>query len=308
MTSAPASPPNRKLLDDPFIHFLIIGSVLFFVIRFINPVEEQQIVVDRQALLSFIQYRSNAFEARTAAAVLDNMTDTELQQLTENYVREEALYREADSLGLAAGDYMIRQRMVQKLEFIANALSTTALPTDTAIADYYEQNKQHYYQAPGITFSHIFITVDGPSPPENAARRAHRILDKLRREDARAEDATRYGDRFLFHTNYVERTFDYIESHFGDKAAHTLFSDGVPLATWSEPLFSKYGAHLVYVVSRSPGRVPTLDEIRTVLVEDMARAARRDYTDQFIDTVVAKYAPVLKQGRNPIPVATNPEQ
>ena len=64
---------------------------------------------------------------------------------------------------------------------------------------------------------------------------AQALLEILKAEDAGFEDATRYGERFLFHTNYVERTYDFIISDFGTEAADLIFSEHTPLASvdWS---------------------------------------------------------------------------
>lgn len=108
MKSNPNLSPARNILKDPLTHFFAIGAVLFLVVSLARPAQEEQIIVDREALLSFIQYRSKAFEAQAAAAVLDKMSGDERQRLADNYIREEALYREAQSLGIAEGDYVIR--------------------------------------------------------------------------------------------------------------------------------------------------------------------------------------------------------
>ena len=299
MKSNPNLSPTRKILGDPLAHFFTIGAVLFLVVSLAKPAQEEQIIADREALLSFIQYRSKAFEAQAAAAILDKMSADERQRLADNYIREEALFREAQSLGLAEGDYVIRQRMIQKLEFITDAVAAPPTPTDEAIAAFYEQNKQNYFQEPSATFAHVFVK-SGKISPGAAMGRAQQILETLRAENAGLKDATRYGDRFLFHTNYVERTYDYIEDHFGDEATKVIFSDRTPLSTWSGPVLSEYGAHLLYVTSRSSGRFPPIDEIKTILTEDMARAARREQTNELTDAIVAKYAPVIETSHAPL--------
>jgi len=299
--------PARKILKDPLAHFFAIGAVLFLVVSLAKPAQEEQIIVDREALLSFIQYRSKAFQPQAAAAILDKMSADERQRLADNYIREEALYREAQSLGLAEGDYVIRQRMIEKLEFITDAVAAPSAPTDQAIAAFYEQNKQTYYQEPGATFAHVFVKAENISPVA-AMGRAQQLLEKLRADNARFKDATRYGDRFLFHTNYVERTYDYIEGHFDEEATKAIFSDRSPLSSWSGPVLSEYGAHLIYVTSRSPGRFPPIDEIKTILTEDMTRAARRAQTDELTDAIVAKYAPLIETTRAPLSQTTKLNQ
>ncbi|MEZ5916953.1 MAG: hypothetical protein R3C40_05220 [Parvularculaceae bacterium] len=109
------------LLKDPLTHFLAVGVLLFVVASIVNPPEQPDdvIVVDRASILEFVQYRSKAFEPNAAAALFDAMDAGERKNIIDDFVREEALYREAKALGLGVNDYVIRQRMVQKVEFLA---------------------------------------------------------------------------------------------------------------------------------------------------------------------------------------------
>ena len=117
----------RRLHKDPLVHFIVAG-IVFILLSLVRPLQQDdRIVADRQALLSFIQYRNKAFEPALAASMLDRMNRDERGRLIHDYIREEALYRDAMKLGLKA-------------------------------------------------------------------------------ENAGFADATRYGERFLFHKNYVERT------------------------------------------------------------------------------------------------------
>ena len=89
--------------------------------------DSRVIKVDRDALLTFVQYRSRAFEPRAAAARLDNMPEDELDRLIADYVREEALHREAKALGMDQNDYIIKRRMIQSIEFITDGFVTAAV-------------------------------------------------------------------------------------------------------------------------------------------------------------------------------------
>ena len=284
----------KRLLKDPLVHFVIAGTLLFILLSLTRPAQQDdQIIVDRQALLAFIQYRSKAFEPQLAASILDRMSQTERERLIDDYIREEALYREALKLGLDADDYVMRQRMVQKLEFVGDAVAVSPVPEPDDIAAYYAAHRQDYYQSPELTFTHVFISMKSRTR-EVALHEAYALLNTLNDDNAGFNDATRYGERFLFHTNYVGRTFEDVSGDFGTEAADLIFSGDTPVAKWFGPVETVYGAHLIFISKRTPGRFPSLDEIKTVVVEDYKREVQRQQRDALTDAIVQRYTPVIK--------------
>ncbi len=279
----------REFLKDPLAHFMAAGVLLFAIGNAIKPPEpaNESIIVDRATLLEFIQYRSKAFEPNAAAAILDGLDDAAMERLIADYVREEALAREAAALGLDANDYVIRQRMVQKVEFLAEAGAAPTEPTEADIAEYYEGNSERYRSPPAATLTHVFIAGEGKT--STAARaEAEAMLARLRRDGAGFVDATRYGDRFLFHKNYVDRTDDYIDSQLGPEVTAAAFGDAPPGA-WSGPFLSQYGAHLIFVSSRTPARQAPLIEVAELVRADFVEERRQTAIDAAIDRVVARY-------------------
>ena len=75
------------------MHFLLAGIALFVIFDLVASDgadhDSKVIRVDRDALLTFVQYRTRAFEPRAAAARLDSMSDDELDRLIADYVRED---------------------------------------------------------------------------------------------------------------------------------------------------------------------------------------------------------------------------
>lgn len=280
----------RTFLKDPLAHFLAAGLLLFIIASMIKPppAGEQKIIVDRAAMLEFVQYRSKAFEPQAAAALFDSLDDAGRAQLVEDFVREEAMAREAASLGLDANDYVIRQRMVQKIEFLAEAASIPEDPSKADLEAYYAANLDRYSSPPSATMTHVFISAEKRSETEAKAE-AERVLNALRRQNASFNDATRYGDRFLFHKNYVDRTDDYIKSQLGDDVAAAIFDPSTPLNAWRGPFKSAYGEHLIFVAARAPARTPPLAEIANIVREDLAEEEKREATETAIAGIVAKY-------------------
>lgn len=283
-----------RFFKDPLLHFLIVGAGLLYLGNVLAPAEpdEEKIVVDRAALLEFIQYRSKAFEPAAAASLLDSMDMQRRGELVSDYVEEEALYREAKKLGLETGDYVIKQRLVQKMNFMADASVDAPPLTEEEIAAFYEANKANYYIEPSATFTHVFFNAKtrGERKAENDAAR---MTTTLNRQKAPFEDAVKHGDRFIFDTNYVERTFDYVAAQFGEDAAKEIFKADGPFNAWRGPVLSPYGAHVIDVAEVTPGRTPSLDEVRDRVVEDATRERKAVLARKTIDGIVASYGVVI---------------
>lgn len=277
-------------LKDPLTHFLLAGAAIVYIGGRLEPppADPHRIVVDRPALLEFIQYRSKAFEPQAASAILDSMNKARRDQIVRDYLEEEVLYREAESLGLGANDYVIKQRLVQKLRFATEASVGEPELSESEIAAYYKENKADYAIAPSAIFTHVFF--DASKRGAAGARAAAvSLAANLNKSGAGFEDAVKYGDRFLFNTNYVERTYDYVASQFGDETANVIFNPEGPFNVWRGPLTSSYGAHVVYVRQVTPGRTPPLSVIRDQVEDDAIRARKVELVNAAIDKMVSRY-------------------
>ena len=63
----------KRVLKEPLLHFLVVGFVLFAAVDFVSRDEQSggvnRIVVDRDRLLTFMQYRSKVFDADRVPSV-----------------------------------------------------------------------------------------------------------------------------------------------------------------------------------------------------------------------------------------------
>src|SRR6056297_3885752 len=103
-----------KLLREPLLYFLLAGAALFLISDALGGDAAERIVV------------SDAERARLAAQWQAQMgrppTDTELDGLIQQWLREEIYYREAKAMGLDEDDVIIRRRLAQKLTFLTEDL------------------------------------------------------------------------------------------------------------------------------------------------------------------------------------------
>jgi parvulin-like peptidyl-prolyl isomerase len=283
-----------KFLKDPLAHFLALGLGLFLLYAVLNPGvgagdDPKRITVDRDALLTFVQYRTKTFQPKLAAARLDAMSGEQLKRLIDDYVREEALHREARALGLGRNDYIIKRRMIQKIDFITQGFAEAVVKlSDDDIKAYYDANRERYREQAFITFTHVFF--DAEKRDRDAAKElADAKLAELRSGGAPFTDAPKHGERFPYGVNYVERTRDHVESHFGKQMTKALFELKPEDSVWRGPFLSPYGAHLVMVAGKKDARTPPFDEVRNRIEADLTGERRKELSEKAIKAIVDTY-------------------
>lgn len=283
----------KRLFRDPLLHFLLIGLGLFALFDLIKGDEaayDRMIIdVDRESLLTFMQYRTRAFEPKLAAERLDGLREEDLERIIDEYVREEALHREAIALGVDKNDYIIKRRMIQSIEFITDGFVNASLDvTDEDIAAHYAANRDDYYVNPFVTFTHVFFDAERHGRDE-ARTLATAKLTELKERQVPFADAPRHGERFPFFVNYVERDPQFVTSHFGTRMAEQIFALEADDTMWHGPLDSEYGSHLVMLTRMADGRYPELGEIEAAVRDDVERATIARQKDKAIQAIVDTY-------------------
>jgi parvulin-like peptidyl-prolyl isomerase len=217
------------------------------------------------------------------------MSDAELERLINEYVREEALHREALALGMDKNDYIIKRRMIQSIEFITDGFVTAAVEvSDEDVDAYFEANREDYYIDPYVTFTHVFFDRERHDPVELIPL-ANTKLAELNEQQVQFSNAPRHGDRFPFFLNYVERDPEFVASHFGRTMAEAVFALESNDNTWHGPFESEYGAHLVLLTRNIAGRYPELAEVEAGVRDNAEREARAEQKDKAIQAIVDTY-------------------
>lgn len=284
-----------NVLRQPLLHFLVLGALVFLAYELTADAADEtgpastadRIVVDRTALLDFMQYRASVFEPELFSARLDAMSDTELAALVDDYVREEALYREALGMDMVPGDYIIRQRLVQKVEFLLeNLVAEDIDPTDADLEAFYQARLEDYQVDAVYTFTHIFFDAQ-QGGMDQARSRAEAILAGS--ADIRFDQASQYGDRYPFLQNYVERTRDFVVNNFSADFVAQLDQLRAGTENWQGPFASRYGYHLVMLRSRSEPSTPALSAIRARVLDDYRYESLVRSRQEAEDRVIAEY-------------------
>ena len=125
-----------------------------------------------------MQYRSKSFEYEKFALLLDQLSPKQTESLLEEFIREEVLFREAKSLNLGEEDYIIRQRMVQKVEYLLRAAE---IKGSVQPEEFYSLNKERYLIPRKITFTHIFFGKEERGGWAEAERSAKQCVVRIAR-------------------------------------------------------------------------------------------------------------------------------
>ena len=284
---------KNRWFSDPLIHFLAIGSLFFLGFYLFSSEEWSEdnpylITVDKPTLLNFLQFRSRAFKQEVFESKLAEMSDEERQKLIDDYVAEEVLYREALSLGMDKEDYIIRRRLVQKVEFVTRSMAEQIIQaSDDDLKQWYERHQDAFFQPATITFTHIFFNSEERGGVEAKAA-AQANMEELQAKPIAFSDAISEGDRFAFHRNYVERNAEFIDSHFGAGFAGEMFDSKVD--QWSGPYESTYGWHLILISAGEAGRYLSFEEVRERVESEWNREELDRLQKQAIEVIKTSYS------------------
>jgi hypothetical protein len=203
-------------------------------------------------------------------------------------VQEEALVREARAMSLDSVDYVIRQRLVQKMMYLIDDASTANTKVDeAALRRWYADHRADYRGEATLTFTHVFIDNE-VKHPEGGEQAAKNLLATLEARQAGFADAPAYGDRIPFLQNFVERAPAFVANQFGERFARSVAALE-PSAHWQGPIRSDYGWHLVLVTAKTAAKDPSFEEVRGQIKEEMMVDANAAYRAKAIAELLTHY-------------------
>lgn len=233
----PVLPWLRRSLAEPLVQFLLIGGGLFAL---------HGAVASREPLgtIRISQEQVQGLAARFSRNWQRPPSRQELQGLVDDWIREEAAVREARSLGLDRDDVIVRRRLRQKLEFLAEADVDRRSPSDADLRAWLQSHPERYRLDARYTFRQALLPT-----------------------------ATGGGALLLLEPRYVDLPRREVERLFGQSFAQALASQRP--GPWVAPVPSGYGAHRVQLEAVTPGRLPEVAEVRDALLRDWQQDQRQ---------------------------------
>lgn len=264
---------THKVLRSSFFWFLAIGALIFAVDARLNRAGDDIIVSDRALARISALWRQQMNREPTAL---------ELRNLAENWVNEEMLFREAKRLGFDEEDVIVRRRLVQKMQFIAEQ-GEVLEPDEATLRAWFETNRQQYELPVRFTFSHVFF-------------RAEPTAEQTAQVNAGSGNAWRtQGDPTMQRPTYVQQSERQIASEFGAR-----FAGGItrlaPSETWQGPVASEFGWHLVRLDAVEEKTIPAFETARNQVRNDYLFEAREKARRGQLDALRERYDVIWEGG------------
>lgn len=275
----------RRLLREPFLHFLVLGAVLFAVYSAIssrNSDRKDHIIVTAGQ----IEHLATGFTRIWRR----HPTSEELGGLVRAHVREEVFYREAKAMGLDRDDPIIRRRLQQKLEFLSEDIAVQTEPSDSDLNELLRSQSEKFRTGRGFAFRHVYLNPE--RYPEGVIEAAARLLIQLNGEGATG-DISVLGDRFLLGNEFPSTPVTEIAKLFGANFAEQLA--GLNTGKWRGPVKSGFGVHLVFLQERKDGQIPTLDEAREDLSREWKEIQRNKANEETFKKLLSRYVVIVEK-------------
>ena len=243
-----------RFAREPLAHFLVIGGLLFALygwthrgVAGVEPSHEVAISFDDLRTLELM------FESQWHRAP----TGQEFAALLEDKIREEVLYREGLAMGLDKDDVIVKRRMAQKVEFLAEDVAAAHEPSTAELQAWFAKNADRFALPGRVSFRHLFFSFDKRG--RNAQADATAALARLKGQPENSPLGPGLADPFMFQDTYGDRTAVDLAKEFGPTFATGVFR--LTPHAWAGPVESGFGWHLVYVDTFIPGRVPEFEKI-----------------------------------------------
>jgi PPIC-type PPIASE domain len=279
----------KRLLKEPLLHFLVLGTLLFAVYSRLN-----RSLPDNKSTGGTVRITSNeiAWLKETWSRQWQREpTRDELRGLVTDFLKEELLAREARALGLDQNDTIVRRRLAQKLEFLVQDTSRFAEPTEEDLRRFYDANPERFQTDARISFTHVFFSREKRAA---AATEAKAALTDL----AGGANPADFGDRLLVDSEIVDADMQSVAGQFGRDFADAVFA--LKPGGWSGPIESGYGLHLVRVSEVKRANRREFSEVKTQVLERWREQRQREDNEKYFASLLKKYDVVVDDSVKPL--------
>jgi len=277
MTTTDCRNKLQRCIREPLVQFLAIGILLSLIYtwRRGGPGSNQIVIAPGQI---------DSLAAGFASVWNRQPTEKELKGLIDDFVREEIATREAVRMGLDRNDIVIRRRLRQKVEFLAEDTFNASPPTNAELQAWLDEHPDRFRIEPQVAFRQVFLN---PALRHDAIRgSAKLLLAKLSASGSNA-NIEELGDSLMLPNEVSLSGRSEIARLFGNGFADSVMK--LDPGQWIGPIESGYGLHLVFVKERVEGRLPSLDQIRSHVEREVLAARRKGELNAMYDRLLERY-------------------
>ncbi len=253
----------RQVASNRLVQFLVIGGAMFA----LAPAAERRdlVSVDSSTVAELARADTTGEAARLATGTADEAPDAIQRRLIE----DEVLYREGVKLGFDKDDGIVRQRVVQKVLYLAEELGGgSGLPAEKDLRAFHAANPEQFRRPQRVRFRHVFAR-DKTSLPTTPVG-----------ERPRGTQLSPVGPE-------MDASLPEISQALGEPFASAV--SALAVGQWSAPIESAYGWHLVRVLAKEETRPSTFEEARGDVLEYYSVFRRQEAIAQYLSQAFSKY-------------------
>ena len=266
----------KKLLKEPFLHFILIGAAMFLLYGLVNKNtgSKNTIIINDFDVSSIISKWEMQWKRPP--------TEKELQSLINLNIKQEVFYQEALKMNLDHNDEIIKRRLAQKMQFLSNDIAAMIEPTEVELQKYFQKNSDKYltptsYSLYQITFS--------PDKRKNNFKDAEEILEKF--PNASFEEMNGKGDNLPFSYFFTDINANELGLQLGSKFPEAL--QNLETNKWLGPVPSGFGYHLVYITNKTEPQLPPFESVKKAVVRDYEYDKQQEIDEAIYQELKKKY-------------------
>mgnify|MGYP000315481143 CR=1 FL=1 len=269
-----------SFLREPFFHFVVLGALLFglYQVNGSRQADEadaagERIVIDQQEFDHLKQLWKIQWKRDPAPS--------DIHALLDRHLRQEVFYREALRMNLDHNDEIIKKRLSQKMEAVANDLSAlTQPPTDERLREFYLANADFFRLPPAFEFRQVLFLSNEEDAETELTATLSALCDGGEIPPNRVRKASIVNDWPLTSVNDLENAF-------GGDFARSLGT--LPVGEWSGPIQSGYGFHLVFIQTKQEALVPEFEAVRDYVAREYDYRTEMESQDRVFEELRGKY-------------------
>ena len=239
----------KKIIKEPFFHFIIIGIALFLLYGLVNKNTDSKntIIINDFDLENII----SSFEMQWKR----DPTEQELQNIINQNMKQEVFYQEALKMNLDHNDEIIKRRLSQKMQFLSNDIASLSEPTDDILKAYYKENSDKYLTSAAYTLYQIIFS---PDKRNDNYKDASKTLKQF--PEATFDEMQKLGDKLPFSYFFEDVDANELGLQLGSIFPDELKSQEIN--KWVGPIQSGFGYHLVYITNKVEPREPEFEMVK----------------------------------------------
>lgn len=260
----------RIILHSQLVHFFVLGSLIFTAYAMLDDEPN----VPAPDTINLTETEASRLVQKFSATWNRPPTVQELENLMQAWTLDEAYVREALALGLDRGDEVIRQRLAQKMRFLAESSAAALEADDTMLQSYLNAHPDLFMQPARLAFEQVILASD---------QDASEVFELL---NDGADPAT-LGTSSLLPPSFPMSPAPVIDQTFG-AGFHAALKD-LPIGDWQGPVRSSYGQHLVVLTDRADPVLPPLSEIRARVEAEWRASKMAKIRESFGERLLTRY-------------------